>query len=263
MTLKQKNVGIIFIGTAKYSNFFKTWHERINKYFLNDCNKYYFILTDQIKDKMFYVPNSKVYYIEHRSWPYVTLNRFTNILKIEKDVKNLDINNLIYIDADLIVNAKIVFDDLFDKNKNYFGVCHPGVVKEKNWHSFVTEGNSTSNIKSLIRNNNINDFIYHQGCFWGGKSDKIIEMCNILSKNIETDLNNKIIADWHDESHMNYYFVKNYHDINTLESSYAFPDERNWYNILSSKGMSPKIVHVNKPMTIFPRFKSGDIKLFN
>ena len=50
-------------------------------------------------------------------------------------------------------------------------------------------------------------------------------MAECIKKNIDIDLNNNIIAVWHDESHLNRYFIDNKPEIE-LSPSYCYPE--NW-----------------------------------
>jgi histo-blood group ABO system transferase len=50
---------------------------------------------------------------------------------------------------------------------------------------------------------------YFAGGFNGGSKHEYLKMSKELSDNIDEDFNNGIIAVWHDESHMNRYFINN------------------------------------------------------
>ena len=50
---------------------------------------------------------------------------------------------------------------------------------------------------------------YFAGGFNGGSSSEYLKMCEKLSQNIEKDKENNVMAIWHDESHMNRYFIDN------------------------------------------------------
>jgi hypothetical protein len=51
--------------------------------------------------------------------------------------------------------------------------------------------------------------VYYQGCLWGGKVPDVLEMIEELESRVNEDLKNNVIAVWHDESHMNKYFIEN------------------------------------------------------
>lgn len=62
---------------------------------------------------------------------------------------------------------------------------------------------------------------YFAGGFNGGTSAQFLKMSETLSKNIDIDLANGVIARWHDESHMNRYFVDNPPTV-ILDPGYCF-----------------------------------------
>ncbi|HIF39363.1 MAG TPA: hypothetical protein EYQ69_09340, partial [Gemmatimonadetes bacterium] len=66
---------------------------------------------------------------------------------------------------------------------------------------------------------------YRQGCFWGGKSSWIVSMVQKLESNVDKDSENDITAVWHDESHMNKYFLENNQFVFTLHPGFATPQE--------------------------------------
>ena len=63
---------------------------------------------------------------------------------------------------------------------------------------------------------------YVMGALNGGISNIYLKMCEELSRNIQIDLKNNIIALWHDESHLNKYIVdKNFL---IMECNYLYPE---------------------------------------
>lgn len=89
--------------------------------------------------------------------------------------------------------------------------------------------------------------------------EAVREMLEECVKNIETDKKNDVMADWHDESHMNCWFVKNDSQVRTLDASHAWPDGDHWDDSMKKLGFSyPIMLHLHKPHSIFPRFQGGD-----
>jgi histo-blood group ABO system transferase len=50
---------------------------------------------------------------------------------------------------------------------------------------------------------------YFAGGFNGGSSYQYLKMAKYISNNIDVDYSKNLIAIWHDESHMNRYFIDN------------------------------------------------------
>jgi histo-blood group ABO system transferase len=64
---------------------------------------------------------------------------------------------------------------------------------------------------------------YFAGGFNGGSSIEFLKMCDKISTNIEKDLQNGYIAIWHDESHLNRYFLDN-PPTKILDPGYCYPE---------------------------------------
>jgi hypothetical protein len=83
--------------------------------------------------------------------------------------------------------------------------------------------------------------IYYQGCLWGGKVPEIFDMIDTLSERIGEDLECDIIAVWHDESHINKFFIERKDEVYTFGSEYAYPEVFSEYC-----DFDPKIIHLSK-----------------
>jgi len=83
--------------------------------------------------------------------------------------------------------------------------------------------------------------VYYQGCLWGGKVPEVIEMIDCLQDNVNKDLENDVIAIWHDESHINKYFSEHQDIVHTLGPEYAYPEV-----VSSYCNFEPKIIHLAK-----------------
>ncbi len=113
--------------------------------------------------------------------------------------------------------------------------------------SFETNSNSTANI--LDGYYDLKE--YRQGCLWGGKSKQFIDMVVELDRRVDVDLENEVVAVWHDESHMNKYFVENNQSVLTLHPGFATP-QQGYDNIKAN--FETKFVHLHKDLDEFPRF---------
>ena len=76
---------------------------------------------------------------------------------------------------------------------------------------------------------------------WGGKVLEVCAMMDTLMERTNLDLKNDIIAVWHDESHINKYFIENKNLVNTLGPEYAYPEVFAVYC-----DFEPKIIHLAK-----------------
>jgi len=96
---------------------------------------------------------------------------------------------------------------------------HPGFTTKRG--SYETENPRS---KAFIEKSK--GFYYFAGGFYGGTALEFLRMCNLCSRNIQDDLENKYIAIWHDESHLNRYFIDNPPTV-VLSPSYCYPEKSN------------------------------------
>ena len=85
---------------------------------------------------------------------------------------------------------------------------------------------------------------YVQGCINGGTSAAYLKLCDECSKNIHTDLDNGIVAVWHDESHLNKYILNKNSLI--LGCNYLWPE-----NFSASRPNDVKIIQRDKTNPIY------------
>jgi hypothetical protein len=79
-------------------------------------------------------------------------------------------------------------------------------------------------------------------------------MIETLRDNVNADLSKKIIAAWHDESHLNRFFTDNEEKVVTFSPGFAYPETWDMPQV-------PKmIIHKDKNMQEFPRFRSGKVE---
>jgi len=90
--------------------------------------------------------------------------------------------------------------------------------------------------------------IYWQGCFWGGKVPAALAMIDELEARVNRDLENDIVAVWHDETQINKYFLERTGDVHTFGPEFAFPEV-----FESQCNFSPKIVHLAKDNSKYHR----------
>lgn len=230
-------VAICFIGTGKYLNFLPQYYKNIEKYFLPNYKKTFLVFTDgELND----APENVIsYHQEHLEWPYVTLKRFEIIQKAKKEIEKCDW--FVFLDADTLVVEEILEDEFFDFTKSFFGVHHPCHFLKMPPHDKFPGAFETNVLSKAYVDEKENPSVYYQGCLWGGRVPDVLKMIEKLSNNINQDLNNNIISVWHDESHLNRFFIDNINQVNTLGSEFAYPEVFSEYC-----DFDPKIVHLSK-----------------
>ena len=213
----KNKVGILYICTGKYDVFWKDFFKTCEKFFLPTCEKEYYVFTDS--EKIYGEEESKrihKIYQENLGWPDNTLKRF-NIFNNNKE-KFMDNDYLFFMNANIKFIKKIESEEFLPENDSLLVVKHPGFYDKKN-----EEFSYDRNKESLAYIPKGDGDIYVQGALNGGTSKSFINLINTLDRNVELDLEKKIIALWHDESHLNKYILGR-KDIKVLGPEYLYPE---------------------------------------
>lgn len=204
------NISLLIIATNKYTKFLQPLIKSADTYFLRDHSVTYSIFTDQTDANLSSVKNTiKYYHVDHKPWPWMTLGRYDIFSQNENELSNFDY--LYYCDADMLFVDNVGDEILGDR----VATRHPAF--------FNRRGTPETNPLSLAYIGDNEEFTYFAGGFNGGSAKEYLHMSNILSARINTDFRNNIIAIWHDESHMNRYFLDNKPTV-VLTPSYCYPE---------------------------------------
>ncbi|AMK78699.1 MULTISPECIES: family 6 glucosyltransferase [Methylomonas] len=214
MTMK---IGILYICTGKYYSFWEDFYNSSEKYFLSGIEKKYFVFTDSTK--IIKSHNVEIIHQDNLGWPFNTLYRYRMFLRIGGELKNFDY--IIFLNANCKFIDYISLTDFFGLNKNLVACIHPGFFN-KDKSEFTYEKRKKS--KAFIENG----YYYFPGGIMGGDANIFLNICKSLNYDIEYDLNNGIIAIWHDESYWNAHLNNNYQeikdDLHILSPSYLYPE---------------------------------------
>jgi len=196
-TVKNK-VGLLCIATGKYDQYIPPLYTSVKKYFFTKDEVTMFVFTDQeIPEEEGIVKIQQ----EHLGWPGATLKRY-HIFDNNKEVLS-KMDYLFYCDADMRFNAPVGREILpTPENNNLVGTEHPGFYGGR-------RGTYDENPTSKAYVGPSEGKIYFAGGFNGGTSQEFLKMCAHIKTNIDEDLKKNYIALWHDESHMNRYFIDN------------------------------------------------------
>lgn len=192
--------------------------------------------TNFKKDFLVFSDNKKLHgsdnFIAHFPWPVNTLMRFYYMNRFKEHYKKYDY--IYYIDSDMLVYEDIN-EELLPNESGLVGVHHPLQKKEIIGTRPSFEDNRDSSAYLPEEKNET----YFQGCLFGGSSLEFIKLVEVLNENTNKDLKNNIIAKWHDESHLNWYFntVK---FPKVLSSDYCYP------MAFQNLGLNKKIIHLDK-----------------
>jgi len=220
-------VGIIIIATGTYTDYLDRLIPSIQRYFLPEHQRTIFCLCDNNRpttDSIVCAP------WKHEPWPLNTLHKFRAINSISSLYWSLDA--LFYIDADMEVIAPTVDSELLPSLTNPIcGVLHCGWLGEQ---PDPYERNPAS--LACVSDNKATP--YYQGCLFGGLREPFLNMTWALEQCVDLDMERSLIAKYHDESHLNRWFVE--HPPKSIPRTYARP--------VAMGPLLPgtKIIHVEK-----------------
>ena len=193
-----KKILLHLIATGKYDRYIPDIMESAKKYFFNLEDLNFILYTDS---EFFLNQKNKdtvSFKISHELWPYPTLKRF-HYFELSLDlIEKSDYS--FYVDVDSLFRKKISLKELDLENfSGSIANLHPGFygdpgTPERNQNStaYIPYGSTSS---------------YYCGGFFGGDSKTFIHMIKTIKNRIDQDLEREIIAIWHDESHLNKYFL--------------------------------------------------------
>jgi histo-blood group ABO system transferase len=227
-----KVVSINIIATNKYVNFLPALIKSIDRFLFKDSKILIVVHTnsniDKINsgsDRIKILKNG----IEHEPWPFTTLKRFHYFNKAKDIIKKSDYS--FYIDADSLFIGDI--REEFLPERGMVGTIHPCLFLDNG----TPERNPNSKAFISFSENNR----YFCGGFFGGDSESFLEMSEKISSNIDEDLSKEIIAIWHDESHINRFFLDN-PPKSTMEPPFAVAES------LTRRYESSKILFLDKEL---------------
>jgi len=206
------NICILTIATNKYIQFVERLYNNLEENFLNGHNLECLLFTEHDVETS---DNVRVSQIEHESWPMPTLKRYNYFVKEKEFISEFDY--CFYFDVDMGIVDKVGDEVLSD----LVATMHP-------YQSFYPKGE-----RSYDRNPKSLAYVapgdegpnYYAGGFNGGSTKRFLEMSEVIADRVKKDLENDVIALWHDESQMNRYLIDNPPTL-SLNPSYCFAEEQ-------------------------------------
>lgn len=234
----QYTIALCVVATGKYIQFIEPLLSSAKTYFCPRYNRKYIIFTDNKIALQKQDPSLSVQYVYQKKlgWPYDTLLRFNVYLTHKALFKGVDY--IFATDADMLF-VDYMSDEILDE---LVATQHPGHEgKYPLWGkpeelSYETNHYSTAYIAPEEGTH------YFAGGFYGGSHDAFFSMMEILMQRIHADLAKNYIAVWHDESHLNRYFI-DYPPTTILDRSYCYPEHGNTIGYPPCK---PKLLALDK-----------------
>jgi hypothetical protein len=209
-------VTLNLIATNGYTIYLNDIIESAKNHFMRDTELSFIVYTNSIN--ILESDRIKVVNIEDEPWPAPTLKRFHYFCKARGIIEKSDFS--FYIDVDSSFRKSFDFshlESILSKDKiRMIGTLHPGFYGTPGTPE--RRADSTAYISEAMNNR------YFCGGFFGGKSSDFLNISRRLRDNIDIDLENGIIAVWHDESHINNYFLE-YPPSIVLGEGFSCPEE--------------------------------------
>ena len=212
-------VGMLYICTGKYTVFWPEFYRTFNDKFLPNCEKEYFVFTDAPAIEYEDAPGVHRIYQEPYPWPYSTLKRFSIFLTQETVLSKMDY--LFFFNANLTCTQTITEEEFLPRparGENLLLVQQPGFWDKKPpFFSYDRNPKSTAYIPY-----NCGKY-YVSGGLNGGTAPAFLALCHELERRTEADLQQNVIALWHDESQLNRYAAER-SDYRLLTPAYWYPE---------------------------------------
>lgn len=212
-------IAILYICTGEYYKFWPDFYSSCEKHFCKDEQKHYFVFTDS---KKFEENNTlSIIHQDNLGWPFNTLYRYRMFLRIKEQLA--DFEYMVFFNANCQFMIDIRFEEFFGVDKKLVACLHPGFYNKAE-QDFTYERRKES--MAYVEKGKY----YFAGGICGGYKDDFLKMSFQLLHNIDKDLDNGLLALWHDESYWNAYLNNEYEHIqdglNILNSGYLYPE--NW-----------------------------------
>ena len=232
-------IGLAVIATGKYVDLALSMIESARLYFFKGHDVRFFIFTDKSLPQIY---NTGCIHVKHEPWPLPTLKKFHFLYDHRSAFSNLDF--LFLSDADMLfVNP--VGEEILPTEKPFLtGTVHPGF-----WSPISNDnirGTYENNTKSTAYVGSEEGLIYFAGGFNGGKTKDFMKMAATIKAHVDIDLSKEYIAVWHDESHINRYYIDNPPKV--LPPDYCYPES----GILP---VTKKLLALDKDHAVMRNFK--------
>lgn len=211
-----KKVAILYIGIGKYACFWKRFYISVQRYFLPDTEKVYYVFTDEEHIYGEEIENIHMIYQQDLGWPKNSLYRFAFFNSISQRLKACDY--IFFMNANICCNKMISEDEFLPDQEDYVFVLHHAFYEKDNME-YPYERNPESEAYIPYGEGKW----YVTGGINGGKTQAFLKLSEKLDALIKKDEEKGIIAIWHDESFINK-FVLQHDNYRILSPAYFYPE---------------------------------------
>ena len=166
-------IAILYIGIGKYCCFWKSFYISIERFFLPNTPKHYFVFTDQ--ENIYAQNTEKVHVIRQADlgWPKNTLYRFAFFDSIKYQLIKYEF--IFFMNANVYCNQIVNEEEVLTEKEDYLFVMHHAFVgKDINIYPYERRKESLAYIPYGCGKH------YITGGVNGGKANSFIKMCGML-----------------------------------------------------------------------------------
>jgi histo-blood group ABO system transferase len=203
----RNKVGLCIMATGRYDKFAQELIDSARPYFCTRSEVTYFVFTD---GNITPAEDVVTCFQKRLGWPADTLKRFEVYAQNADLLSGMDY--LFAVDADMRFVAAVGEEILSD----LVGTQHPGYVGRRG--TYEKNPLSTACVPSYEGD------IYFAGGFYGGTREAFFKLVETLKERVSKDEESHFIAAWHDESHLNRYFI-DHHPTLVLSPAYCYPEK--------------------------------------
>ena len=208
-----KTLAILYICTGPYAVFWHDFYPNFKANFLPDCDRTFYVFTDAAHIDYEDAPDVP--------WPQSTMLRFDAFLGQADALQDYDY--LFFANANLHCTRVIRADELLPDpaaGQSLTAVCHlPYYGKNPIFHPYDRSGKSRASIPYSCGQ------YYVAGGLNGGTAAAYLALCRELKKRTDEDLQNNVIARFHDESQLNRLVAETPGKFRILPPDYCTPEE--------------------------------------
>jgi hypothetical protein len=208
--LPKQKIALCIVATGEYIRFADQLIKSARIYFLPNHDVTYFVFSDSSIEGNDIIS----VYQKKENWPLGTLMRFSMYAKQKEALSHY--NYIFAIDADMLC-YNYIGDEILEER---VGTAHPGFAMHRSSFPPSFDPNRES---CVYIPENERAGTYFAGAFYGGSQKEFVKLVETCSQTVRLDLSHGIIAEYHDENHLNWYFRKN-KPTKILSPSYCYPD---------------------------------------
>lgn len=190
-------IGILVVATKRYVDFVGQLWDSMRQHFFADGSADVTMYVHTDYEKPLTQQNGKYKLVQipqdHLGWPFATLYRY-RIFDRNRWTFIKECDHLYYLDAD----SKFVGPVGKEILGNHVATTHPGFWRHDHApFSHERRSSSRAYVPEVQRKE------YFCGGFQGGASTTYMMIAGHLATQIDLDIQDGIVAEWHDESHWN------------------------------------------------------------